>query len=116
VTILKSAAAGTAELCAENERPFVLKRDGAIVQGIIDRLVILRVKGQPVAADIVDFKTDRVTGKPETWMSDRTRHYAPQLQQYSSAVQTCFGIGPEAVSSRLALLEADVVVSPADSN
>ncbi|MDG2128241.1 MAG: UvrD-helicase domain-containing protein [Fuerstiella sp.] len=114
--ILKSAAAGTAELCAENERPFVLKRDGAIVQGIIDRLVILRVKGQPVAADIVDFKTDRVTGKPETWMSDRTRHYAPQLQQYSSAVQTCFGIGPEAVSSRLALLEADVVVSPADSN
>ncbi len=105
------AKSGTAEMYAENERPFVLKRDGAIVQGIIDRLVILRVNGRPVAADIVDFKTDKVTGEIETWVSDKSQHYAAQLQEYRTAVQTCFGIQSEAISTRLALLEADVVVS-----
>ena len=102
---------GSVEMCAENERPFVLKRNGAIIQGIIDRLVILRVKGQPVAADIVDFKTDRMSGAMEAWVSDKTHQYAAQLQDYRAAVQTCFGIGSDAISTRLALLEADVVVS-----
>jgi ATP-dependent helicase/nuclease subunit A len=105
---------GTAEIHAENERPFVLKRNGAIVQGIIDRLVVLRVKGRPVAADVVDFKTDKVTAETATWVSHKTRHYAVQLDQYRTAVQTCFGMESNAVSTRLALLEADVVVSPAD--
>ncbi|HIE98327.1 MAG TPA: hypothetical protein EYQ63_15295, partial [Fuerstia sp.] len=107
----KKSANGAAELCVENERPFVLKRNGAIVQGTIDRLVILREAGKPVAADIVDYKTDKVTGELATWVTDKTQHYAAQLQQYRRAVQTCFGIESEAISTRLALLEVDIVVS-----
>jgi len=105
------ASTGIVELCAENERPFVLIRNGAIVQGIIDRLVILRVEGRPMAADIVDFKTDRVFGARDAWVSDKIHQYAAQLREYRAAVQTCFGIGSDAISTRLALLEADVVVS-----
>ncbi len=108
----KKVAVGSAEMCVENERPFVLKRNGAIVQGSIDRLVILREAGKPVAADIVDYKTDKVTGQRATWVAEKTQHYAAQLQQYRRAVQTCFGIDSEAISTRLALLEVDVVVSP----
>ncbi|MCP4786633.1 MAG: UvrD-helicase domain-containing protein [Fuerstiella sp.] len=108
----KKAANGAAEMFVENERPFVLKRDGAIVQGTIDRLVILREAGKPVAADIVDYKTDRLTGELATWVANKTQHYSAQLQQYRQAVQTCFGIEPTAISARLALLEVDMVVSP----
>ncbi|MEZ6126363.1 MAG: UvrD-helicase domain-containing protein [Planctomycetaceae bacterium] len=103
---------GRAVLEVENERPFVLKRDGALVQGTIDRLVLAIADGRPVAADIIDFKTDRLTGEPREWVADRIQVYGSQLEQYRSAVHQCFGIPREHITSRLLLLEADVVVSP----
>ncbi len=102
---------GKATLRIEQERPFVLKRNGAIVQGTIDRLVLLELNGKPVAADILDFKTDRLVGDTDAWIADKICHYGPQLEEYRNAVTLCFGIPAEAVSSRLILLEADAVVS-----
>lgn len=103
---------GTAKLVVENERPYVLKHDGAIVLGTIDRLVIVTKKGKPVAADIIDFKTDRLSGDPETWAAAKVAHYGPQLSEYRSAVSHCFKIPAEQIATRLLLLEADSVVSP----
>ena len=102
---------GTAMLNVNNERPFVLKRDGAIVQGTIDRLVLVVKNGKPVAADIIDFKTDRFFGDPEKWAAEKTEQYGPQLDEYRHAVTACFGIPQERVSTRIVLLEVDQVVT-----
>ncbi|MEZ6130394.1 MAG: UvrD-helicase domain-containing protein [Planctomycetaceae bacterium] len=101
---------GGAILRVENERPFVLKRDGAIVSGTMDRLVLVVQNGRPVAADVIDFKTDRISGDTGEWVKAKVRQYESQLAEYRIAVQTCFGIAPDRISTRLLLLEADAVV------
>lgn len=102
---------GKAVLRVEPERPFVIKRNGAIVVGTIDRLVLLELNGKLVAADILDYKTDRLTGNRESWIADRIQHYGGQLEEYRNAVNACFGIPVTHISTRLLLLEADAVVS-----
>lgn len=103
--------AGNTTLEVHQERPFVRQHQGAIVQGTIDRLVLLRREGQPVAADVLDFKTDRFTGDRAEWIAEKVDHYGSQLDDYRDAVQACFGIPAAHISTRLLLLEADVVVS-----
>jgi len=103
--------AGTTTLEVHQERPFVRQRQGAIVQGTIDRLVLLRRNGVPVAADVLDFKTDRFQGDRSEWVAEKVEHYGSQLDEYREAVEACFGIPPAHISTRLLLLEADVVVS-----
>lgn len=103
--------AGSTTFEVHRERPFVLKRDGALVQGTIDRLVLLKRDGMPVAADVLDFKTDRFDGERTEWVAAKVDHYGSQLDEYRSAVATCFGIPTAHISTRLLLLEADVVVS-----
>jgi ATP-dependent exoDNAse (exonuclease V) beta subunit len=102
--------AGSASLKVERERMFVLLHDGELVQGTIDRLVLLYENGRPIAADIVDFKTDRLVGAREQWIENKRNHYAPQLQEYRFAVSHCFGIPAEKISTRLLLLEAQATV------
>ncbi|MCA9049758.1 MAG: PD-(D/E)XK nuclease family protein, partial [Planctomycetaceae bacterium] len=99
-----------AGLVVEAERPFVRKRNGAVVQGTIDRLVLLVDRGQPIAADIVDFKTDRFFGDRQRWIQEKVAVYGPQLQEYREAVSHCFRIPEQRISTRLLLLEADEVV------
>ena len=103
--------AGGVTFSVENERPYVLKRDGAIVLGTIDRLVLALKKGKPVAADILDFKTDRFFGSKKSWTAEKVQHYGPQLEDYRAAVSQCFKILPEHISRRLLLLETDTVAS-----
>lgn len=103
---------GEAVLSVEPERPFVIKRNGALVQGTIDRLVLLEVNGQPVAADIVDYKTDRISGNQQKWVEEKVKLYGSQLEEYRNAVSTCFGVPTAQISTRLLLLEPDVVASP----
>lgn len=92
------------------ERPFVLLRDGAIVQGTIDRLVLAERQGRVVAADILDFKTDRCVGQRAAWVREKMAYYAPQLAEYRAAVAHCFRLPAECISSRLVLLEVDEVI------
>jgi ATP-dependent exoDNAse (exonuclease V) beta subunit len=101
---------GNSKLRVERERTFVLLQDGELVQGTIDRLVLLCHNNRPVAADIVDFKTDRLVGNPATWIEGKRHHYAPQLQEYRVAVSHCFGVPTDKISTRLLLLEAHAVV------
>jgi ATP-dependent exoDNAse (exonuclease V) beta subunit len=93
------------------ERPFALLSDNEVVSGTMDRLVLLRDHGQPVAADIVDFKTDRVVGDPDAWLADRAKFYKPQLEEYQSAVATMFKLPPACISLRLVFTEASRVVN-----
>lgn len=108
----KDVQNGLAVFRVEQERPFVLKRNGAIVQGTIDRLVLLEKNGKLIAADIIDYKTDRLTGERDAWIAQKVEHYGAQLEEYRSAVHICFGIPVDQISTRLLLLETDIVVDP----
>jgi ATP-dependent exoDNAse (exonuclease V) beta subunit len=101
---------GEAKLTVERERTFVMLLNGELVQGTIDRLVLLYHHGRPVAADIVDFKTDRLVGNRDLWIQNKRSHYGPQLGEYRTAVSHCFGVPATQISTRLLLLEADAVV------
>ena len=98
------------ELSVMTERPFAYRRHGCIVQGTIDRLVIAEKSGQRLAAEVIDFKTDRVSGELSSWVADKQADYRDQLSDYRDAVAHCFGIPDNCITSSLLLLEADVCV------
>ncbi len=97
-------------LRVEVERPFVFQLDGSIVQGTIDRLVLAFSGKKVVAADILDFKTDRCFGDKQQWLNARRDHYAPQLAAYRTAVQHCFRLSPDKISARLLMVDVDAVL------
>ncbi|MCA9061160.1 MAG: PD-(D/E)XK nuclease family protein, partial [Planctomycetaceae bacterium] len=110
----QSIAAGSesvTQLECCNERPFLYQHEQSLISGTIDRLVLLREHGRNVAADIIDFKTDRLVGNVDEWVAARCDHYRSQLQDYRAAVSHCFRIDPQLISCRLVLLEADRVES-----
>jgi ATP-dependent exoDNAse (exonuclease V) beta subunit len=107
--LIRSRSA-TGVLEVSRERPFALLSDNEVVTGTMDRLVLLLDRGQPVAADIVDFKTDRVVGDPDAWLADRAKFYQPQLGEYRTAVATMFKLPPACISARLVFTEASRVV------
>lgn len=101
---------GEVTLRVWSERPFVLRRESAIVQGTIDRLVVASRGRQALAAEILDFKTDRLVGDVVAWTAEKQDYYRSQLAEYRKAVEHCFQLSPAAITTRILLLEADVVV------
>lgn len=75
--------------------------------GIIDRLVILEREGQPIAAEVIDFKTDQISGSAQE-TAEKHRH---QLESYRSAVSSTWGIEPSSISTRVALVRSGEVVN-----
>ena len=102
---------GQATTRVERERTFALLHQNELVLGSIDRLVLLLQNGRPVAADIVDFKTDRFAGDRNSWIEARRLHYGPQLEEYRFAVSQCFGVPIQHIGTRLLLIEADAVIA-----
>ncbi|MBM3985566.1 MAG: hypothetical protein FJ296_07760 [Planctomycetes bacterium] len=99
------------------ERAFLLvdreAGEEVLVPGAFDRVVLWRdASGAPLAAEIVDFKSDDVgtPDAPDTARLDaRAAHYAPQLLAYRRALQQLTGLPPERIACRLLFLGADVV-------
>ncbi|QDU38877.1 ATP-dependent helicase/nuclease subunit A [Maioricimonas rarisocia] len=98
-------AAGPVRLTVENERDFaLLEEDGALLTGSIDRLVLLEQDGKPIAADILDFKTDTIDeANPAKWNEMRA-HYREQLTAYAAAVSQIYGLPDARIATRLILL------------
>jgi ATP-dependent exoDNAse (exonuclease V) beta subunit len=83
------------------ERAFDLVMDGEWVSGVFDRVRIEKdAAGKPVAAWVVDFKTDEAAD--EAAILEKVKGYAPQLALYRQAVSRLTGL-PSA-SIRCALL------------
>jgi ATP-dependent exoDNAse (exonuclease V) beta subunit len=82
----EGAAPEPADLRLEvrREQPITARDDDNWLTGNIDRLVLLCRQGQPLAAEILDFKTDAVP-TPET-LNQRVEFYRPQLQAYRRGV------------------------------
>jgi ATP-dependent exoDNAse (exonuclease V) beta subunit len=92
------------ELTAFRERSFAIRRDQEILTGSIDRLVVLARQGRPLAADIIDFKTDEIAPGDAQALQSKIDFYTPQLQAYRQAVRQMFGLPEQSIVARLAFL------------
>jgi len=97
--------AGVANLEVWREKSFavVWEREGKreVLNGTFDRVVVARDgKGKAVAAEVVDFKTDRLDGEKER--TERVEYYRPQLEAYAEAVSKLTGLSREKVTMRIA--------------
>lgn len=91
----------------ERELPFLHRTDGGILQGYVDRLVLVEEDGSVVRADVLDFKTDEVIGSDA--MSEKVAYYRPQIDAYREAVAGRYGLELSAVSGKLLFLRLGVV-------
>lgn len=89
-----------------NEHPFAVLDDGEVINGFIDRLVLIYIDNQLVAADIVDFKTDTFDFTDETLFNEKAEYYRQQLQIYARVVSRLYRIPVDSVSTRLFMLGA----------
>ncbi|MGN6544314.1 MAG: 3'-5' exonuclease, partial [Aureliella sp.] len=96
----------------ENERRISLILDDRLISGSIDRLVLLKHKGRPFAAEIIDYKTDRWDAHTELsqWIAERVEHHAPQLRAYAAVVSRMLKLPLEQIECSLVLLSGNACV------
>lgn len=101
-------AAGPMTLEVERERSFAVRHDDRLLTGAIDRLVLVRCAprgtggaGPLVAAEILDFKTDTISGDLAEGLTQLTERYAPQLEGYRRSVAQLTGLPLDRVFARL---------------
>ena len=108
----KSPSGATPELWQER-RFAVSDADGELLRGVFDRVVIWRAGDLPVAAEIIDFKSDApptaAAGDVAEWLAERVARYTPQMRDYRSALARLIGLPPERIACRLLFLLADAV-------
>ncbi len=80
---------------------------GTIVEGVVDRLVLVYENDRVVAAEIVDFKVDHIDGSN---LTERIQFYRPQIAAYQTAVQSMFDLASHKVSSRLVFVHSGQVI------
>ena len=86
------------------EYPFTINRDGGILNGTIDRLVLLRHEDVVIAADTIDYKTDYVENQDD--IDEKVEYYRGQLEAYRNAVSRVFGLDDDHIATRLAFVGA----------
>jgi len=84
----------------QRERPFVVRDQGGVLQGVADR--VLRLPDRRLV--VVDWKTDRVPD--EAALALRVEHYRPQMEAYLRALAGLEGVVHTEVEGRLVFLEA----------
>jgi ATP-dependent exoDNAse (exonuclease V) beta subunit len=85
----------------------------------MDRVVLALKDGAPVAAEIIDFKTDRIgaggsggaggAGDAVAALDAAVERYRPQMQAYRRALCALTGLAPPVVACRLLFLEVDAL-------
>ena len=94
-----------------NEHPIAVVVDGVLLKGFIDRLVVATLSGKPVAAEIIDFKTDRMSQLDAKESQQRIDHYRPQLDAYRQAIAKSMRIPPGNINATLFFVDQDKPVS-----
>lgn len=93
----------------ERELPFLHRMSDGLLQGFIDRLVILEEGGRVLGAEILDFKTDLLDGSDPRAVEEKVAFYRPQMEAYRTAVSGRFDLPPSAVPARLLFLRPGLV-------
>ena len=92
------------------ERPFAVIDGDRTLHGVFDRVVVsLDADDRPTSAQLVDFKTDRVTGDPAT-LEARAGHYRPQVRAYRRGLSILLGLDEAKIAAGLVFLEPGRVV------
>jgi ATP-dependent exoDNAse (exonuclease V) beta subunit len=95
---------------AFRERSFEVILDGRWVTGTFDRLVVdFDAAGNPVSAEIQDYKTSRIQG-PED-LARNLDTYRPQMAMYRKAAARLLGLPEDHVKSRLLFTASGDVVA-----
>lgn len=109
------------------ERPFsFLGSNGRLWRGSIDRLVLLRDGGRVVGADVIDFKTDRLSPQyvassnagdssnplPRLPDEETLAAYRRQLEVYGAVVADWYSLPADRVSLRLAFVSEGFAFAP----
>jgi ATP-dependent helicase/nuclease subunit A len=100
------------EVSVFNERRMAVRLDDQLLSGTIDRLVLLKSAGRVVAAEIVDYKTDRVgegEGEGDRSLREAVEHYRPQQEAYRAAIARMYVLPPERIRLRLIFLYPGVI-------
>ncbi|MCX5662110.1 MAG: UvrD-helicase domain-containing protein [Planctomycetota bacterium] len=92
------------------ERPFAVRVEGRLLTGLFDRVLVTRRKGRLVAAELLDFKTDRVDPEDRDAWSAMIEAYRPQIAAYREALAAMLGLPASAVAARLLLVAAGLTV------
>jgi ATP-dependent exoDNAse (exonuclease V) beta subunit len=96
---------GKIVLEVQRERPFAVRLDDQLVTGSIDRLVVIQSGGKPVAADVIDFKTDDIAPDDSAALAKKIAFYQPQINAYRLAVAQMLRLPPERVAGRLIFMK-----------
>ena len=91
------------------EREFAIRDGDAVLKGAIDRLVVFYDGDQPVAADVVDFKTDRIDDTAEDSLQAKVEFYRPQIEAYRRTTSKLTGLDTSRIAARLLFVGAGVV-------
>jgi len=95
-------------LDVRTEFPFIHETSaGPVMNGTIDRLVLVHYQGRVVAAEILDFKTDKAGSAKD--VARLKKLYRSQIDAYRGAVSRLWKLDPDRVSGRLVFLSAGVV-------
>jgi ATP-dependent helicase/nuclease subunit A len=105
-----SRAAFPAGATVEQEVRFLRREEGFIMEGIIDRLVLLRDGGRVTGAIVIDWKTDAVEAGDEATIAQRVAFYRPQIEAYRRTASAMYQLPEASVSGRLVIAGAEAVV------
>ena len=95
-------------LDVQNERRFVIQHETKMLEGGIDRLVLIFEGDRLVAADIFDFKTG---GSSDRVDSRNLTGYRSQLGQYRAMSAKFLRLDPKQIGGFLLFVDRDAVVS-----
>jgi len=94
-----------------NERRIAATISGAdtteLIEGVVDRLVLVYENDVLVAADVIDFKSDAIA---QHELAAKVAAYSPQLSAYRAAISISLGIPPSSISTRLAFISTGDVI------
>lgn len=108
---MKSWPKGAVEVVAQRERAFALQQEQKLMTGSIDRLVIVRSGGKPIAADVIDFKTDEIPPGDARALAEKVEFYRPQLEAYREVSAQLLQIDLKQVGGRIVFLNYGTVQS-----
>lgn len=89
------------------ERKFAIRDGASLLTGAIDRVVLLCQDGAPIAADVLDFKTDFAPDAAA--QTAKLEYYRPQLEAYRRTVCRLTGLAPERTRARLLFVGHGVI-------
>jgi ATP-dependent exoDNAse (exonuclease V) beta subunit len=93
------------------ERPFAIREEEAIVQGMIDRLVLFCQGKRVIAADILDFKSEVIAISDTADIDGAVARYQSQLALYQRAMARHYVLDADRIITRLFFVQCGIVQS-----